>query len=49
MLGPAEHRRVQVVVIMKKPKERVLIEIRSAEGESVFSRAVRVPFIGEVK
>ncbi len=49
VLGPAEHRRVQVVVIMKKPKARVLIEIRSAEGESVFSRAVRVPFIGEVK
>ena len=49
VLDPGGHRRMQVVVIMDSPKERIWLVIRNSEGDSVYSAHVRVPFRGEIK
>ena len=49
VLGPGEHKRTQVVVIMDRPKDTVLLDIENAEGKSIFSAQVRVPKFKEMK
>ena len=44
VLGPGEHKRMQVVAIMDSPKERIWLEIKNSDGKSVFSAQVRLPF-----
>ena len=49
VLGPGEHKRMQVVVIMTRPKENISLDIESADGTSVFKGQVRLPLSGDLR